>query len=92
MRYYVCLCKIPGSPEAVFQFPIKREVDVDLLIARTIEGSNGSSGETATGPNLIREENQLRFNIALAGTPEYLRPDVLGIAQDNSNKLLQLLL
>ena len=83
----VSLREIARRPEAITQLPVKAQVDVNTPILRAIERTAGPAGETATGSDLVREENQLRLLVLAAHGPEQLMPRILGIGQDNGDEL-----
>ncbi len=47
MSDHVSLCKITGSVEAVAQLTIKIQIDIDLVIFRTIKRAGGSLRKAA---------------------------------------------
>ena len=61
----------------------ERQVDIQLLVARAIEGTHGSRSRAAGRVHLIAEQHQRRI---LVLTPavllEHLRPDFFGRGQD----------
>ena len=73
--------EIPGRAEFRGQLPVEGQVDVNLLIARTVEWSGGRAGETARGGHLPAEQHQLGRDVGLAHVSEIGAPDVLGLAR-----------
>lgn len=55
---YVGLGEFAGRPEAGSQFIEEAEVEVHLLIARTVEGASGAGGLSAARINRIAKEDQ----------------------------------
>ena len=69
------------------ELPVKRQIDVDLLIARAVERSGGGAGETAGGAHLSAEQHQLGRNIGLAHVLEIGAPDILGLAENGADEI-----
>ena len=82
--------KIAGRAEALRQLVEKSEVEVDVLVAGTIERSRRRAREAAGGLDLTTKQNQLRRLIAAAGLLEDFTPYILGIAEDRSHEILLL--
>ena len=87
VRDNVSLREVSGRAEAFVERSIESKVDVNAPILRAVERSTGAAGESASGPGLVREEHELRLFILAAHLPEELMPGVLGVGEDNANKL-----
>src|SRR5262249_41913615 len=70
--------------EAALQLVVEAEVDVDLLIARTVERAGRSLAESAGRLHLVAEEHELGVLVAVA---ENLAPRVLRVVQDEGDEL-----
>src|SRR5262249_46246385 len=70
--------------EAALQLVVEAEVDVDLLIARTVERTGRRLAEPAGRLHLVAEENELGVLVAVA---ENLPPRVLRVVQDEGDEL-----
>src|SRR6185503_12390408 len=81
MRDDIGLREISRRAEALLQLLVEREVDVDLLIRRTIERSGGRLGKTTGRPHRIPEEYQLgRLVLATVGL-QLAAPEGLGAVE-----------
>src|SRR3954466_14157013 len=87
VRDDVSLGEIAASPESITKSPVKREVDVNAPIFRAIKRTAGCAGESAAGPRLITEENQLRLLVPATHLAKDGVPRVFGISQDNGDEL-----
>src|SRR5690242_12872707 len=92
MRHHVRLREITGRIELAPQLFIKRKIDVNLLIARTIKWTNSSALESTRGAHLIRKQHEGRLAILPAVLTKHVGPDVFGLCQDHRDKLFQLVL
>ena len=88
---YAC-AKSPGAPNRALELLIEAEVDVDLLVERTIEGAHRRLADPAAGPDGIREEDELRAAVLGAEGGQLAGPDALGVVQDEGHELDELLL
>jgi hypothetical protein len=68
VRYDVGLREIASCTQAVLEFVEKSQVDVNASIFWTIERTSGPAREPAAGPNLVREEHQLRLSARTTAT------------------------
>src|SRR5262245_3422776 len=82
------LGKIAGRAEARFHVLIKTQIDIDLLIERTIEGAHGRLRHAAGRLNIAREQNQIRLLVLPTHLPEDLVPDPLSRAEHPCNEVL----
>ena len=89
---YVRLREVARSIELPPQLFVKRKVDVNLLISRTVEWTNSGAGNSTRGAHLIREEHQCWFSILTAILPKDIGPNVFCFPQHDCDKLFQLVL
>ncbi len=87
MRNYISYCKIALSAETGLQYITETQVDVYFFIARTVEGSAGSTGISACRLHLIPEKYQFRFPVGLSRLIEDHFPDILSIGKYHRYKL-----
>ena len=57
------LGEVAGCAETLFHFAVKAEVEVHTFIFRTIEGTDGSTSETAGRVDPVGKQNELRVAI-----------------------------
>src|SRR5882672_9147797 len=87
MRNDVGARKISGRAKFGGQLPVKRQVDVNLLVARTIERSGRSAGQTAGRGYPAAEQHELGGNVGLSQVAEVGAPHVLSLAEYRSDKI-----
>src|SRR5438270_10074188 len=87
MRDDISLGELARRMEAGLHLLEKREIEVHLLVIRTIEWTGGRAGEPAGRGDPAGVEHEFRFDIGLTATAEYLLPDVLGVGDDDGNKM-----
>src|SRR5262245_32746629 len=63
VRQHVRLGKVARSPEAPAQLVVEPEIDVDLLVARTVERSGRRLGESAGRSYRVAKQDQLRMSV-----------------------------
>ena len=63
---YVCLREIAWRAEALLQFAIETQVDVDLPVARAVERSGGRLGESAGRLDGISEQTINDFAVVFS--------------------------
>src|SRR5262249_56320842 len=63
VRQDVSLGELPGRAEAVTQLVVEAKVDVDLVVAGTVERPAGGLGEAARGIDAVAEQHQVRVLI-----------------------------
>ena len=91
VRQHVGLGEFAGRAEAVRQFVIKAQVDVDLLVRRTIKRSGGRLSKTTGRIRRIAEQHQLRVPVRHAALlRQKALPGFLGIVQHEGYKLHEL--
>ena len=66
MGDHVGLGEVTGRCEALFQFAKEIEVEVDLLVSRTIEGAAGRAGHAAGRAHAAFEQHEPGLHIRLA--------------------------
>ena len=92
MGDHVGLGEIAGRAEPLLQLVEEAEVEIDLLVERTVERPGRGAGEPAAGLHLVAEEHHLRALVGPAGALELLRPEVLRVTLDEIDELDLLLL
>ena len=86
VRQHIGLRKVALGAELARQLVIEAQVDIDLLVARTVERPGGGAGKAAGRADLAVEQDQRRLRIFLAHCLENAGPCVLGLGQDNFHK------
>src|SRR4026209_2992863 len=81
MSNHVSLGKITESLEAVAQLTIKLEIDIDLVIFRTIERPGGSLREAARGLHPAAKKHQFRRLVCPTVARKYFAPGALCAAE-----------
>ncbi len=84
---HVGLGEIARGAEARLQVAEEREVDVELLVAGTVEGAHGRLPHAAGRAHLPVIENQRRGAVLAVRLLEDLAPDVLGAAENLGDEL-----
>ena len=79
---HVGLGEIPGRVETVFQVVVETQVDVHLLVGRTVEGAHRGLAEAARGPDGAPEEHEGWFAVARALGAEEFVPGLLRVRED----------
>src|SRR5262245_39312494 len=88
----VGLGEVSRSPKATAEFVEEIQVEVDLAIARTVEGSDRGARLPAGRFDPPREQDELGLAILLALLAEQLVPDILGVLEHHRDEVLELLL
>src|SRR6185369_14099563 len=91
VRDHVRLREISRRVELASQLFIKREIDVNLLITRTIEWSNSSASDSTRRLHPIRKEHERRLSILPPVLAKHVGPNILRLRQHHSDKLFQLI-
>ncbi len=81
MRNDIGHSEITRGSELVTHLLKEAHVEIDVLIARTIERTDRGAGATAGRVNLIAKEHELGGMILLAHARHDFRPGVFGIGQ-----------
>src|SRR3954463_6594687 len=79
VREHVGLREVARRAETAIQFIVETEIEIDLAIAGTIEGTSGGARVTARRVDRIAEQHHSRGLVAIA---EQLRPHLLVVARD----------
>ena len=87
MSNHVSLGKITGSLEAVAQLTIKIEIDIDLVIFRTIERPGGSLREAARGLHPAAKKHQFRRLVCPTVARKYFAPGALCAAEHTRDEV-----
>src|SRR5215470_492253 len=87
----VGLGEVAGSAELVAQVTVERQIDVDLVVAGTVEGADRRLGEAARRLRGAAEQHELGLLVAPAHLAEELAPRVLGVGEDDRDEVAQLL-
>src|SRR5688572_13059361 len=91
MREHVRLGEVARSLEAGSQLVIEREVDIDLLVARTVERADGGARGSAGGLHLTAEQHEFGRNVLGAMLLEEGGPGVFGVAEHRCDELALLI-
>src|SRR5262245_30886694 len=81
VRDDVRLREVARRAEAAIELHEEAGIEVNLLIARTIERSDGRGADPARGIDCVREANERGLAIGAAGLAEDLPPGNLGVAE-----------
>src|SRR6185437_14390994 len=92
VRDDIRLREISRRIELAPQLFIKPKIDVNPLIARTIEWTNSSTCDPTRRAHLIRKQHQRRLAILPAVLTKHVGPNVFRLRQDHRDKLFQLVL
>src|SRR3954467_15443821 len=88
VRQHVGLRELARRAEARAQLVIEREVDVDLLVVRTVERAHGFLAYAAAGLRCVPEQDELRVVPRLAKRARLeARPHRLGRVEDEGHEL-----
>jgi hypothetical protein len=88
----ISLGKFPRRVKTVLELVEEREVEIMLMVLRTVEGSDGSVGQPARRFDPAAEQYQARLLVRLAHFAELLAPNVLGIGQDHGHEVFEFVL
>ena len=87
---HISLGEITWRAQALFHIAIKREIDIDLLIARAVKRPGRASGHSASRLHPIREKNQCGIAVLLAGLAEDPSPDLFSVSKNHRDKTLKI--
>src|SRR5450759_3856764 len=90
VRDDIGLRELARGAEAPGQLVVEPEVDIDLPVARAVEGTRCALGEAARGLDGVAEEDQVGVAVLPAHLREDLGPGPLGVVQDERDELLPL--
>ncbi len=76
--------------EAVLQLLIEVEVDINLLVARAVEGTHLRQPHAASRAHAAGEQHQRGIAIALAIAAEDVAPDILGVGENDGHEALEI--
>ncbi len=88
----VSLGKITGGSVAHFEVIEKGQVNIQLLIAGTVERSHCGTGITAGGIYTPCKQHQCGFPVVASQLPKDRVPGIFGIAQHHRHELGHLLI
>src|SRR6185369_1872343 len=91
MRDHVRLREISGRLELASQLFIKREIDVNLFITRTIEWSNSSACDSTRRLHPIGKEHERWLSILPSVLAKHVSPNIFRLRQHHSDKLFHLI-
>ena len=89
VRDDVRLCEVAGGAEALAQRAEEVEVEIDLLVLRTVERPGGGAGDAARRLHGAVEEDQLGISILAAHATEQRAPGVLGVGEHRGHEVTQ---
>src|SRR5690349_20435852 len=89
VRDHVRLREIAGRTETVTQRAEEAEIEVELLVLRTVERSDGGAGGPTRGLDGAGVQDELRFAILRAQVAEDGAPCVLGVGEDDRHEVTQ---
>ena len=83
---HIGLRKVTRRTQPVFQGLIKAEVDIHLLVTRTVKRAHGSLARAAGGGRHTPKQHQFGFGVGRAALGEHILPDVFGVGQHRGDK------
>lgn len=83
----ISLGEIPGGVELPGQFVVKSEIDVDLLVRRTVKRPHRGAPRSTAGVDAAAVDRHRRQDIAPPQTGQLLGPDIFGIRQHHLDKV-----
>src|SRR5215472_11737516 len=90
VRQHVGLRKLARSAEALLEFIVKAQVNVNFFVRRAIKGARGGLRAPASGVGLISKQHELRMAIRSPGLlGQAFVPGLLRVVQDESDELHQ---
>src|SRR6185436_15830614 len=87
---HVGLREVAGRAEPVTQRAEEAEIEVELMVGRTVERSDRRARRAARRLDGAREEDELRVAVLLAEVAEDLAPGVLGVGEHNGDEVANL--
>src|SRR5690348_8847839 len=81
MRDHIALCEVARRTELVAQLVEEAEIEIDLLVHGTIEGTHRRLAGAAAGGRVVAEEYQLGVRVLRAVLRKDLRPRLLHVVQ-----------
>ena len=84
------LGEIPGGAEAIVEGAEEAQIDIDLLVAGTVEGTGRRGREAARRVDGAGEQDQLGHAILAAGLGELAPPYRLGVVEHEGNEIDEL--
>ena len=82
------LGRVTGRAQLVLQHPVEGQVDVDLAVARAVEGAGSGDAHAAGRLGAAGKQHETRWCVAGAIGCEDLRPDILGAGQHHGDEAL----
>src|SRR5215831_4307708 len=83
----VGLGEVARGPDLVTQIAIERQIDIELVIARTVEGAHRRLGEAASRLHGAAEQHEARLLVAPTHPVEELAPRILRIGEDDRDEV-----
>src|SRR6185369_8939861 len=90
MRDHVSLRKISRRLELASELFVKREIDVNLFITRTIEWPNSSAGDSTRRLHPIVKEHERWLSILPPVLTKHAGPNIFRLREDHPHELFQL--
>ena len=90
VRNHVGPREIAGGMQLVLQLLEERHVEIDLLVARTVERPDRGGGATACGIHATAEQVEFGVDVGHAFCLENRPPGLLGRMQDRADEILLL--
>src|SRR5215831_4163520 len=87
----VGLGEIARGADLVAQVAVERQIDVELVIARTVEGAHCRLGEAAGRLHGAAEQHEARLLVSPAHLTEEIAPGVLRVGEDDRDEVAQLI-
>jgi len=92
MGQHVGFGEFTGSAEALLQFVVKAEIDINLFVLGTVERAGRGLRHAASGIVSVAKQDQLGVAVGHSLLWQDLAPGVLRVVQDKSHELHQRLL
>ena len=84
----VGLGRVTGSAQLVLQDPVEGQVDIDLAVARAVEGASPGDAHAAGRLGAAGKQHETRWRVAGAIGCKDFRPDILGAGQHHGDEAL----
>src|SRR5262245_27849419 len=87
VRDHVCLREVARRPEALLEVTEERQIEIDLPVGRTIEGTHRRLAEPARRLRRVGEEDQHWWLVRAATLGEDLAPRLFRVGEDHGHEL-----
>src|SRR5262245_25285643 len=92
VRDDIGLRKVSRRVKPLPQLFIKRQINVDLLVSRTVKRPDRGAIDATRRLHLVRKKNESRIPVMAAGFLEDVCPHILSLRQHHADEMLKLFL